>query len=62
MIETAMSSLEDVRDEETEAFDNMPESLQLSDRGSAMEDAISAMEDSVTYLEDVVELLEDVAE
>ena len=35
----------DVRDEEQEAFDNLPEGLQQAERGELMQEAISALED-----------------
>lgn len=37
--------LEQVYDDESEAFDNMPESLQESDRGIEMEEGIGTLED-----------------
>ena len=39
------SEFEAIMDEEQEAFDNMPESLQYSERGERMEGIISNMED-----------------
>lgn len=58
-IERAQSRLQGVLDEEQEAFDNMPEGLQCSERGENMEDAISAMEDCIDSLSDVTDELED---
>ena len=55
----AQTLLEDVRDEEQEAFDNMPEGLQASSRGEAMEDAISTMDDIISNLEDAESELEE---
>ena len=43
----AAAELEAVKEEEQEAFDNMPESLQGAERGQAMEAAIEALEDAV---------------
>lgn len=37
--------LEQVYDDESEAFDNMPESLQESDRGIEMEEGIGTLEE-----------------
>lgn len=39
LAEKARDLLGDVHDEEQEAFDNLPESLQQGDRGQAMEQA-----------------------
>jgi poly-gamma-glutamate capsule biosynthesis protein CapA/YwtB (metallophosphatase superfamily) len=44
-IEAARELVEQVKDEEQEAFDNMPESLQSGDKGQTMEAAISSMDD-----------------
>ena len=57
LIEQAMSILEQVRDDEQEAFDNMPESLQGSERGEAMEEYIYTLEEFLDAL-DVDELQE----
>ena len=45
LLEEARERLEAVRDEEEEALENLPESLQASERGEAMQAAIDAMED-----------------
>lgn len=52
--------LEDIRDEEQEAFDNLPEGLQCSERGEAMEEAISELDDVITTLEGLAEDLENI--
>ena len=51
LVEEARERLESVRDEEQEAFDNLPESLQYSERGEAMEDFISIMDEFLDYLD-----------
>lgn len=40
----AMDRLSEIRDEEQEAFDNMPEGLQCSSRGDSMQEAIDEMD------------------
>lgn len=45
LIEEARAMLECVMDEEQEAFDNLPESFQYSERGEQMEENISIIED-----------------
>lgn len=47
LIEEAREILENVRDEEQDAFDNLPESLQSSERGEAMEEYISTLDDFI---------------
>ena len=51
LIEEARELLEVIKDEEQEAFDNMPESLQYSERGETMEEYISVMEDMIDTLD-----------
>lgn len=43
-IDEIAEQIEDIKNEEEEAYDNLPESFQYSDRGYAMEDAISTLE------------------
>ena len=54
------SLVQDILDEEVEAFENMPESLQSSDNGIASEEAqdnldaaIDALEEAISYLEEI---------
>ena len=51
LIEEARERLESVMDEEQEAFDNMPESLQYSERGETMEEYISTMDEMLDALD-----------
>lgn len=51
--QSIMESLQEVIDEEQEAYDNMPESLQYSDRGEQMQEYISLMESVVGDLENL---------
>lgn len=51
LMDQAREILESVKDEEQEAFDNMPESIQNSERGEAMEDYIYTLEDALSNLE-----------
>lgn len=61
-IEEAKTLLEIVRDEEQDAFDNMPEGLQAGERGQKMEEAISRVEDSISEIENAVEGLNEASE
>lgn len=58
-IQDAHDVLDGVRDEEEEAYDNMPEGLQYSERGDLMQEAIDNLDDAVTSLDDVISYLED---
>ena len=42
-ISVLIDMAQEVLDEEQEAFDNMPESLQQGERGEAMQDAVEAI-------------------
>lgn len=50
--EELRNALEAVRDEEEEAYDNLPESIQDTEKGEAMQNAISALEDFISELDD----------
>ena len=51
LMEQAREILENVRDEEQEAFDNMPESLQGSERGETMEEYICTLEEAIEAMD-----------
>ncbi|UUV43250.1 hypothetical protein RCCWILLIS_78 [Rhodobacter phage RcCWillis] len=57
--EPHMEGLESVRDEEQEAFDNMPESLQSSDRGQASEAALEALQEAYDAIEQARDSLQE---
>ena len=62
--EQIQEELEAVLDEEQEAFDNMPESLQESERGERIQECIEYLETAVEtfaefYSEEAIEALEE---
>jgi len=57
-LEELKSRIDDVLNEEQEAFDNMPESLQSSDRGQVAEEAISYLESAQGAMDEAFENLE----
>lgn len=57
-LEEAKDLLEDVKNDEQDAFDNMPVGLQFSERGSKMEDYIELMEDAGDQIDNVCEFIE----
>ena len=61
-VEELRESLQGLLDEEQEAYDNMPENLQVSERGCYMYDGISSMEESVSTLDDIADNLRDIIE
>lgn len=52
--------LEAIRDEEQEAFDNMPEPIQYSDRGQQMEWKIEQMNSTLDSMQEVIDYLENI--
>jgi response regulator of citrate/malate metabolism len=60
LMQEALDILENVKDEEQDAFDNMPEGLQGSEKGELMEEIIDYLEDSYGNLEYAIEDLENI--
>lgn len=58
ILEDAKSRLSTVIDDEQEAFDNMPESLQGSERGCESEEALDSMNDALDSIESAIEYLD----
>ena len=48
------ADIQSVRDEEDDAFNNLPESLQDGERGQAMAEAVGQMDDAISGLEDAI--------
>jgi uncharacterized protein YukE len=55
-------TLESLKDEEQEAFDNLPEGLQQADRGQSMEAIASALDDAVDTLNSALGDIENVTD
>lgn len=53
--------IERATDEERDAFDNLPESIQDGERGQKMEDAIDLLEDISDMLEEILDKLDEAA-
>ena len=62
LIEEAIAILDNVAEEEREAFDNLPESLQYSERGERMEECAEAIEYVSSELTDQIDSLNDAIE
>ena len=54
-LKTIRDDLEGVRDEEQDAFDNLPEGLQAAERGQDMEAAIEALTEAFETLEGLID-------
>ena len=59
-IEDIIEKIREILNDEQEAYDNMPESLQYSERGMNSEHAQECLESAIDYLEDAVMSLEEV--
>lgn len=51
------ADIEMYRDEEQDAFDNLPESIQYSERGEKMEEAISQLDEAYDAIDTAVEAI-----
>lgn len=58
LIEKARNILEEVKDEEQVAYNNLPESLQYGERGEQMQENVDAIEEYLSYLEETDSLEE----
>ena len=54
--------IEAIRDEEQEAYDNLPESLQDGERGERLEENIETLDNILENLEPIAEELDELAE
>lgn len=51
----AAAIVERAKDEEQDSFENLPENLQSSERGEAMEDAIGELQTAIDAINDAME-------
>ena len=58
-LEEVKESMEALCEEEQDAYDNLPESLQDSERGEQMSDCIDALGEAVSDLEGIIDTLND---
>lgn len=56
------SRIETIQSEEQDAYDNMPEGLKQSERGTKAEEACSRLEDALTAFDDLESALNDASE
>ena len=50
-LDSVKTQLEDLRDEEQEYFDNMPESLQGGEKGDAAQEAVNQLDSAIDALD-----------
>ena len=56
----ALETAHNLMDEEQEAIDNMPENLQDSQRGQAMQDAVDALDNAIGCIEEAGDYLKEI--
>lgn len=61
-LESIKSRLEDVSDEEREAYDNLPENLQYSSRGESMQYGLDELIEAAENLDSTIEHINNVIE
>lgn len=57
-LETLRGSVEELQGEEQDKYDNMPESLQSSDRGESMEEDIECLTTAADSLQEAIDALQ----
>lgn len=60
LVEEAYSLLSVAKDEEEMAYENLPESLQSSERGEAMQENVDNLDTAVTALEEAKDALDEI--
>lgn len=61
ILDDAVDRLNSIMDDELDAFESLPEGLQMSATGEAMEDAISTMEEFESSINNVRDRIEEYA-
>ena len=61
-LEEQKDELENIQSEEQEAYDNMPESLQYSERGEAVGEIAGDLESYASDLQDVIDNLQEIVD
>lgn len=56
----ALSIIDSVKEGEEEAYDNLPESFQYSEKGETMQEHIDTLDDAYGQVEDLTTILEEI--
>ena len=59
-IDKLVYELNYIKDEEQDAFDNLPEGLQMSERGDHMQENIDNLDTIIAYLENAADDIEEI--
>lgn len=58
-LEEARDTIESLKDEEQDAYDNLPEGVQSGERGDTMIEAIDNLDCAVSSIEDAINYVDD---
>lgn len=59
-VSDAKKILEEVKDEEQNSYDNLPDSFRDGDRGQEMQDYMEMLEEAFNYLDDAASVIEQI--
>ncbi len=59
-VSEAMQILEEVKEEEQESYDNLPDNFRDGDRGEEMQNYIEMLEEAYNYLDDANSVIEQI--
>jgi hypothetical protein len=59
-LEVLKDELENISAEEQDAYDNLPEGIQDSERGDAMEENVSDIDDAASSIEEIMDTIQDI--
>lgn len=62
LVEGIIVDVESIKDEEEECYDNLPESIQNTDRGENMQAAIDELDDIISNLDSIKDDVENIAD
>lgn len=63
LLQQAQEIVASVRDDEQEAYDNLPESIQYSERGEQMSEYVDTLDNAADYdIEDIINNLNEIIE
>ena len=57
-LEELQGTIEDIRDEESDCYENLPEGIMYSERGESMEQAVNNLDSAVSSIEELIEGLD----
>jgi K+/H+ antiporter YhaU regulatory subunit KhtT len=57
-LEELQTSIESIRDEESDCYENLPEGIMYSERGEAMEQAVDNLDNAASSIEELIDNLD----